>query len=85
MIETAAWLGLFASTVLAARGLIGQATPLLGAAAWVSLGTALLTGLASAGVWTTVWLWSFGINQVVGLLRLLAVLTPIGRYRSRMA
>ena len=177
MIDTLAWLGLFTSIVLAVRGLVGRSMPLLGAATWILLGTALLTGLASGYLWTTVlgvsaagtfafmvlaaarhtwlamwlaalasfvvsiigmfsigafvfaltcvqlalvvtmrlgaplpghlvaflvgllvwvavvpvqiwgphWLWSFGIYQVVGLLGLLVVLAPVGRFQSRMA
>jgi hypothetical protein len=162
MIETAAWPRLFASIVLAVRGLVGQSMPLLGAASLVVLGTALLTGLASGYLWTAVlgvsaaatfafmvqasfvvsiiamfsigafvfaltcvqlalvvtmrlgasllghlvvlpvgllvwaavvpvqiwgphWLWSFGIFKLVGLLGLLVVLAPIGRFRFRTA
>jgi hypothetical protein len=177
MIETVAWLGLFASIVLAVRGLVGRSMPLLGAASCTLFGAALLTGLASGYLWTIVlgvsaaatfgfmvlaaarhswlamwlaalasfvasilgmfsigafvfaltcvqlalvvtmrlgasllghvvallvgllawvavvpvqiwgphWLWSFGIYQLVGLLGLLVVLAPIGRFRWRLS
>jgi hypothetical protein len=72
MIDTLAWLSLFASIVLAVRGLVSRSMPLLGAASWVLLGTALLTGLASGYLWTGV----LGVSGAAAFAFM--VLAPLG-------